>query len=57
MYVLFINMVSDESICSIAIQERVTMPEIIDLVSDNTEKVKRFITKCFILIRCKKKGR
>ncbi|MBO0996054.1 TetR/AcrR family transcriptional regulator [Bacillus sp. SD088] len=41
-------MESNESICLIAIQERFTMPELIDLVADNTEQLKIFITNYFI---------
>jgi len=48
-------MESNESICLIAIQERFTMPEIIDLVSDNTENLKGFITKYFNMMQ--KKGK
>ena len=40
-------MLKNESICSIAIQERTTMPEIINLISDNTEKLKSYITNYF----------
>lgn len=37
----------NESICLLAVQERTTMPELIDLISNNTEHLKDFITKYF----------
>lgn len=37
----------NESICLIAVQERNTMPELVDLISDNTEQLKKFITTYF----------
>ncbi|GEN89162.1 TetR/AcrR family transcriptional regulator [Oceanobacillus sp. FSL W8-0428] len=36
-----------ESICLIAVQERASMPELVDLVSDNTEQLKGYITAYF----------
>ncbi|MBY7141969.1 TetR/AcrR family transcriptional regulator [Virgibacillus sp. NKC19-3] len=40
-------MEGNESICLIAAQERTTMPELVDLVSDNTDKLKHFISHYF----------
>ncbi|WP_440108854.1 TetR/AcrR family transcriptional regulator [Paenibacillus sp. QZ-Y1] len=48
-------MESNDSICLIAIQERFTMPELIDLVSDNTEQLKIFITEYFTKMQVKNK--
>ncbi|WP_066186584.1 TetR/AcrR family transcriptional regulator [Gracilibacillus timonensis] len=40
-------MIRNESICLIAVQERTSMPELVDLISDNTEQLKGFITSYF----------
>lgn len=37
----------NESICLIAVQERASMPELVDLISDNTEQLKGYITAYF----------
>lgn len=37
----------NESFCLIAVQERASMPELVDLISDNTEQLKAYITAYF----------
>lgn len=37
----------NESICLIAVQERSSMPELADLISENTEQLKNYITSYF----------
>ncbi|MEI3614969.1 TetR/AcrR family transcriptional regulator [Pseudogracilibacillus sp. SO30301A] len=37
----------NESICLVAVQERASMPELADLVSENTEQLKGYITTYF----------
>ncbi|WP_194842139.1 TetR/AcrR family transcriptional regulator [Gracilibacillus salitolerans] len=48
-------MESNKSICLIAVQERFTMPELVRLISDNTEQLKIFITEYFKEMQAKKK--
>lgn len=48
-------MESNDAICLIAIQERFTMPELIDLVSDHTEQLKIFIAEYFTKMQVKSK--
>lgn len=53
---LYLNLMErNESICLIAIQERVSMPELIDLVSSKTEQLKEYITAYFNTMQEKKK--
>lgn len=53
---LYLNsMESNKSICLIAVQERNTMPELVGLISDNTEQLKIFITEYFNEMQVKKK--
>lgn len=53
---LYLNLMErNESICLIAVQERVSMPELIDLVSSKTEQLKEYITAYFNTMQEKKK--
>ncbi len=53
---LYLNLMeSNKSICLIAVQERNTMPELVGLISDNTEQLKIFITEYFNEMQVKKK--
>lgn len=43
---LYLNLMeSNKAICLIAVQERTTMPELVSLISNNTEQLKLFITE------------
>ncbi|MFD1416140.1 TetR/AcrR family transcriptional regulator [Oceanobacillus jeddahense] len=48
-------MEQNESICLIAVQERASMPELADLVSENTEQLKGYITAYFNTMQEEKK--
>lgn len=48
-------MENNKSICLIAVQERFTMPELVELISHNTEQLKKFIAKYFNEMQKRKK--
>src|SRR5690625_2089852 len=48
-------MESNKSICLIAVQERFTMPELVGLISHNTEHLKKLVTEYFNEMQVKRK--